>query len=162
MALIVLLYVASIACCNWFQHGEKEGNIFLMNINEQTVSRNLKHIKASSLIPRPPPVILLSYIILNAKDGGRPGNKAIKQVSTYGVGRSSIKLNPTNQLQTLPICAGVPGFLSPIMAPCGPCSPKVYLLLAMAGAHASVPGQATQDLGAHSRYDGPHTIPPPP
>ena len=32
----------------------------------------------------------------------------------------------------------------------------------MVGAHASVPGQATQDLGAHSRYDGPHTIPPPP
>ena len=39
--LIVLLYVASIACCNWFLHGEKEGNIF-MSINEQTVSRNLK------------------------------------------------------------------------------------------------------------------------
>ena len=33
MVLIVLLYVASIACCNWFLHGEEEGNIF-MNINE--------------------------------------------------------------------------------------------------------------------------------
>ena len=33
----ILLYVASIACCNWILHGEKEGNIF----NEPTVSRNL-------------------------------------------------------------------------------------------------------------------------
>ena len=34
MVLIVLLYVASIACCNWFLHREKEGNIF-MNISSK-------------------------------------------------------------------------------------------------------------------------------
>ena len=39
MVLIVLLYVTSIACCNWFLHEEKEGNIF-MNINEQLVAHN--------------------------------------------------------------------------------------------------------------------------
>ena len=37
MVLIVLLYVASIACCNWFRHGEKEGNIFY----EQLIACNL-------------------------------------------------------------------------------------------------------------------------
>ena len=41
MVLIVLLYVSSIACYNWFLNKEKEGNI-LMNINKQTVSHNLK------------------------------------------------------------------------------------------------------------------------
>ena len=29
----------------WILHEEKEGNIFFMNINEQTVSRNLKQIE---------------------------------------------------------------------------------------------------------------------
>ena len=28
----------------WILHEEKEGNIFFMNINEQTVSRNLKYL----------------------------------------------------------------------------------------------------------------------
>ena len=73
-----------------------------------------------------------------------------------------VSLKPSNHLQSLPVCAGVVGFLSPIAAPCRPCSPEVYLLQAMAGAHASVLGQATQDLGAHSRYDGPYPLPPTP
>ena len=100
---------------------------------------------------------------------GRPGNK---QVCMYGVGRSSsasschqvVSLKPSNHLQSLPVHAGVPGFLSPIAAPCGPCSLEVYLLQAMAGAHASVLGQATQDLGVHSatRYDGLYPLPPTP
>ena len=50
MALIVLLYVASIACCNWFLHGEKEGNIFswilMSKLYPVTLSKDLKNEKA--------------------------------------------------------------------------------------------------------------------
>ena len=41
MVLIVLLHAASIVCCNWSLHGEKEGDIF-KNINEQLLACNLE------------------------------------------------------------------------------------------------------------------------
>ena len=94
------------------------------------------------------------------KDGG--GLETSKCVCMEWAGQvvhQVVSLKPSNHLQSLSVHAGVAGFLSPIAAPCGPCSPEVYLLQAVAGAHASVLGQATQDLGAH---DGPYPLPPTP
>ena len=94
------------------------------------------------------------------KDGGGLGTSKCVCMEWAGqVVYQVVSLNPSNHLQSLPVRADVPGFLSPIAAPCGPCSLEVYLLQAMAGAHASVLGQATQDLGVH---DGPYPLPPTP